>query len=134
MLASCSNSSDIRTMSLLEFGGPFEDKLMYQYVESLVENIEYEEVGPNILIMIIEDDEKINLNHTESLKKRLLEVNKTVVVIQYPPGDYSNLIGNKTYLMDIIKYLKNKVVTVASIEVNDQIIKKWERIWETGYW
>jgi len=101
-------SPDVRTVSLLGFGAPYDDTVLYDYVVDLVNETDYSKIFSKILIMLSREDYRVDIGIAETVRKKMINANKTINVITYQKGDHLSLAGNKTYLIDLINYLKGE--------------------------
>ena len=125
----------VKTVSLLAFGAPYDDTVLYDYVMELVNKTDYSEISPKILIMVSEEDSRVDIEPGEILRKNMVKVNKTVDCVLYKEGEHLSLAGVKDYLKDLIKYLKDeKINTTESIKISEEIREKYKRFRTTGYW
>ena len=94
----------VRTVSLLGFGAPYDDTVLYDYVTDLANNTDYSKISAKMLIMVSEEDSRVDIEVGEIVRKRMIETNKTIDVIVYPIGGHLSLAGAKNYTIDLIKY------------------------------
>jgi dienelactone hydrolase len=128
-------SSNVRTVSLLGFGAPYDDAVTYDYVTGLVNSTDYKKITAKILVMVSAEDSRVDIEVGETLRKRMIEANKTIDVVEYPRGDHLSLAGVKNYTADLINYLKGETInTTEAITVDKALKSKWERMRRTGYW
>lgn len=124
-----------RTVSLLNFGAPFDNKTLYDYVMNLSENTDYSEVSVNLLVMVSRDDFRVDIRAAEILRRNMAEANKTIDLIEYREGEDLSLVEDNPCLEDLIRYLKGKEInTIDHIDLDDSIFEKWEGLWNAGYW
>jgi dienelactone hydrolase len=125
----------VRSISLIGFGAPFYDTLLYDKVFSLVNNGSFDNLPGNVLIMVSREDQIVNIAAAETLREKIAQTGKKVDCVVYEEGDHLSMTGNNKYIYDVIRYLQGeKIDTVDHIELNNDIINKWERVWKTGYW
>ena len=128
-------SPNVKTVSLLNFGAPYDDTVLYDYVMELVNKTDYSEISPKILIMVSEEDSRVDIEAGETLRKKMVEANKTIDCVLYKEGEHLSLAGVKDYLKDLVKYLKDeKINTTESIKISENIRNKYKRYRTTGYW
>lgn len=127
--------SPVKSIILTGFGAPFQDTRMYDRVYDFVKNADYDNVSANLLVVISKEDTMVYTEPAEILRKKMLAANKTITIIEYPTGGHSSLTGNKTYLIDIIRYLNGEEIeTTDIIETNKEILNKWDEMKTQGYW
>jgi len=127
--------SPVKTIILIGFGAPFQDTRMYDRIHDFVKNADYDKVSANVLVVVSKEDTMVYTEPAEILRKKMLAANKPITCIEYPTGGHSSLTGNKTYLIDIIKYLTGEEIeTTDIIETNKGILDKWDEMRAQGYW
>lgn len=128
-------SPDVRTVSLLNFGAPYDDTVLYDYVMELVNKTDYGKIYPKILIMVSEGDSRLDIGAGETLRKKMVEANKTIDCVLYKKGEHLSLAGVNDYLKDLIRYLKDeKINTTESIKISEEIREIYKMYRTTGYW
>ena len=128
-------SGNVNKLILIGFGAPYDDALMYKYFKVNLNKTNYSRIKPKILIMLSQEDEKVDINDAETLRKNLIEANKDVDCVVYEKGGHLSLVGVKNYINDVIKYLKNEEINITEkINVDKQLRAKYERYASTGYW
>jgi dienelactone hydrolase len=129
------SSEHVRTASLLGFGAPFDDTLLYDYVTGLANSTDCSKISANVLVMVSRGDPRVDIRSAELLRRRMSDANKTISLVVYPDGDHLSMAGDKPYLDDLIGYLRGDVINTADgIDLDDPIFDKWESMWGSGYW
>lgn len=129
------HSESIKSISLIGFGAPFDDTVLYDRVFDLVNNTVYDDVSADVLVMVSKGDSRVNIAPAEILRQKMVKSDKKIDCMVYNEGDHLSMAGDKPYMEDLIKYLKGEEInTVDSVEFNDQIVDIWNKERKTGYW
>jgi len=129
-------SPNVRSISLLGFGAPITEAVLYNTFNDLVEKeIDYSKVSPKIFIMVSKEDTSADTKLAEIFRQKLVEAGKVVDCIEYPEGNHLRMVGDKDYLVDLIKYLEGEEIkTTDIIETNKYILEMRRKSREGGYW
>jgi dienelactone hydrolase len=128
-------SPAVKSVVLIGFGAPYDDIRLYNKVNRFVNEANLTRSNARVLVMVTREDSKVSLRPTESLRTKMIVDNQSVTCIQYPAGDHASLAGNKEYLVDVVRFLKEQNVnSTEQIEPYTKMENKWERLRTTGYW
>jgi len=128
-------SEDVKSISLLGFGAPFDHTVLYDHIFKLVNEIDYGKVSTEVLIMVSKGDTRVNIDAGEILRSKMVEAEKKISVIDYEEGDHLSMAGVKPYLDDLAKFLKGEEVNFSGfIQLDEEIIKERESLIKKGYW
>ena len=109
-------SEDVKSISLLGFGAPFDHTVLYDHVFKLVNEIDYGKVSAEVLIMTSKGDTRVNIDAGEILRSKMVEAGKNISAMSYEEGDHLSMAGIKPYLDDLVKFLKGEEVNLESGE------------------
>ena len=128
-------SENVKSVSLLGFGAPFDHTVLYDHVFKLVNETDYSKVSTEILIMASKGDTRVNIDAGEILRSKMVEAEKKISIIEYEEGDHLSMAGVKLYLDDLVKFLKGEEVNFSDfIQLDEEIIKNRESLIKKGYW
>jgi len=128
-------SRDVKSISLLGFGAPFDHTVLYDHVFKLINEIDYSKVSTEVLIMASKGDTRVNIDAGEILRGKMVEAGGEISVMAYEEGDHLSMAGVKPYLDDLIKFLKSEEVDFSDfIQLDKEMIEKRESLIKRGYW
>jgi len=128
-------SENIKSMSLIAFGAPFDHTVIYDRLFKFIEEIDYEKISTKVLIMVSQGDTRLNIEAGEALRSNMVDAKKKVSVVQYEEGDHLSMTGVKRYLEDVIKFVKGEKVNSAGyIQLDKDLLEKRDSLIKKGYW
>ncbi len=125
----------VHSITLIGFGAPFDDTLLYDMVYSMVDKDKLTSLKPNVLVMVSQGDTKVATEPAKILCDNLKALGKQVACIEYSKGDHISLAGNRSYINDLKSYLLGLPLNTSdNIKTNKMLLEKWNEVRKSGYW
>lgn len=124
-------SSKFRTLCLAGFGAPYGSNNLSIFIKRDINTTDYSKIGPDILILVSLQDEKVDIDTAENLRNNLDKTGNDVAAIEYNYGSHMSFVGSGEYLDDIAKYIKGEEIQQVRIIKKINMTELGQKM---GYW